>query len=401
MKTIYKFSLFSLVLVFFFSACQKDEVLNQKIEDNSKMYILDSENGQVIDGEYIVVFNEDAIGSLKSAVSYEAKKELVKNEIESLFNTKSLDFVKYIYAESVCGFSGKLNNDQLLQLEKDSKIDYIEKDRVIMLGKPSWVGGGDDPVGEQEIPWGITRVNGGVSGIGLTAWIIDSGIDLTHPDLNVDANRAFSAFSKGKDKSPNDGNGHGTHVSGTIAAVDNNQGVIGVAAGATVVPIKVLDSRGSGSYSGVIDGVDYVAANASAGDVANMSLGGPTSDALDQAIKNAASKGIIFCLAAGNESDDANNHSPARVNHNNVYTISAMDNNDSWASFSNYGNPPIDYCAPGVNIKSCWKNGGYNTISGTSMASPHAAGILLLGAAHNDGTVNGDPDNNSDPIIVH
>jgi len=118
-----------------------------------------------------------------------------------------------------------------------------------------------------------------------------------------------------------------------------------------------------------------------AGDVANMSLGRPTSDALDQAILNASQKGIIFALAAGNESDDANNHSPARVNGTNIYTISAMDDTDTWASFSNYGNPPIDYCAPGVDIKSTWKDGEYNTISGTSMASPHPAGVLLLGSA--------------------
>jgi subtilisin family serine protease len=264
------------------------------------------------------------------------------------------------------------------------------------LGKPPWAGGGT--ISNQEIPWGIERAGYG-DGTGKTTWILDSGIDLDHEDLNVNQNRAISAFTKGKDKSPDDGNGHGTHVAGTIADLDNDLGVLGVAAGATVVPVKVLDSRGSGSYSGVIEGIDYVAANVNNGDVANMSLGGPISDALDQAIINAASNGIIFCLDAGKESQGANNSLPARVNHKNVYTISEMDSNDNFAYSSNYANPPVDYCAPGVAIKSSWKDGGYNTIDGTSIASPHAAGVLLLGAAHTDSRINNDPDGNADPII--
>ena len=168
-----------------------------------------------------------------------------------------------------------------------------------------------------------------------------------------------------------------------------------------MVPVKVLSSRGSGSYSGVIAGVDHVGANGNAGDVANMSLGGPISQALDNAIITAAAAtGVQFVLAAGNESGDANNSSPARTNGNNIYTISASDINDNFAWFSNYGNPPIDFCAPGVSIESTWKGGGYNTISGTSMAAPHAAGVLLLGNPGNGGNVNGDPDGEPDSIIA-
>jgi PKD repeat protein len=190
-------------------------------------------------------------------------------------------------------------------------------------------------------------------------------------------------------------------VAGTVAAKNDGVGVIGVAAGAELVAIKVLDRRGSGSYDGVIAGIDYVANNGSPGDVANMSLGGPVSQALDDAVIAAAAGGIKFALAAGNESDDANNHSPARANHANIYTISAMGENDAWAYFSNYGNPPVDYCQPGVNIYSTYKNGGYTTMSGTSMASPHMAGLLLLENTKTDGTVNGDPDGNADPILVY
>lgn len=381
-----------------FTSCQKDEVINQAPEEIMEWDY--SDNGKIIEGQYIVVFHKEAITNLKSVVGYEEKKQMMKSEIQSLFPNKSLDIdaIKHIYVETFYGFAGKLTEDQLLQLRNNDKVDYIEEDKIIMLGKPPWAGGGDDGSTGQEVPWGISRVGLG-DGTGKTAWIIDTGIDLDHPDLNVDQNRAYSVFTKGKDASPDDGNGHGSHVAGTVAALDNDQGVVGVAAGATVVPVKVLNSRGSGTYSGVIEGIDYVAANAGNGDVANMSLGGPVSDALDQAVLAAAQSGVIFALAAGNESDDANNHSPARVNHNNIYTISAMDVNDDWAYFSNYANPPVDYCAPGVSIKSTWKGGGYKTISGTSMASPHAAGVLLLGAAHTDGYVNGDPDGDADAII--
>jgi subtilisin family serine protease len=132
-----------------------------------------------------------------------------------------------------------------------------------------------------------------------------------------------------------------------------------------------------------------------------MSLGGPISTALDDAILAAANKGVKFALAAGNESEDANNSSPAHINHANVYTVSAIDAADKFAYFSNFGNPPVDFAAPGVNIQSTWKGGGYNTISGTSMASPHVAGLLLLGAVRADGFAIGDPDNDPDPIAHH
>lgn len=131
-----------------------------------------------------------------------------------------------------------------------------------------------------------------------------------------------------------------------------------------------------------------------------MSLGGGVSATLDQAVVTAAQSGVKFALAAGNESDNANNHSPARANGPNVYTVSAFAVNDRWASYSNFGNPPIDYAEPGSSIPSTWKDGGYNTISGTSMATPHLAGILLAGAVRNGGNVQGDPDGNPDVIGV-
>jgi len=131
-----------------------------------------------------------------------------------------------------------------------------------------------------------------------------------------------------------------------------------------------------------------------------MSLGGGVSAALDSAVI-AASKNVKFALAAGNESDNANNHSPGRANGANIYTVSAFADGDKWASFSNYGNPPIDYAEPGVSILSTYKDGGYATLSGTSMATPHLAGLLLAGAVRSGGTVADDPDPNNDTIGVH
>ncbi len=281
------------------------------------------------------------------------------------------------------------------KLAANPRIAFIEQDQYVTVGKPSGKG---KPGKSQVIPWGITRIGGGVTYTGQgVAWVIDTGIDLDHPDLNVDVSRSANFVTKGKN-SPDDGNGHGTYVAGTIAAIDNSQDVVGVAAGATVISVRVLGNDGSGSYSQVIAGVDYVAANGSPGDVANMSLGSPISAALDQAVLDAASAGIKFSLAAGNESADANNSSPAHINGDNIYTVSAIDQSDIFASFSNYGNPPVDYAAPGVDILSTKKGGGTTTMSGTSMAAPHVAGLLLLGPVTQDGYAINDPDGYADPI---
>ena len=229
------------------------------------------------------------------------------------------------------------------------------------------------------------------------AIVIDSGVQADHPDLNVNA--ALGAnFSS--DSSSDDFSGHGTHVAGTIAAINNSIGVVGVAPGTEIVAVKVLNRRGSGTISGVIAGVDYAASIAQNGDVANMSLGGGFSQALNDAVVAAASTGLKFTLAAGNESTSATTKSPASANGANIYTISSFANGDVWSSFSNFGNPPVDFAEPGSSIYSTYKGGGYATLSGTSMAAPHAAGLLLLGAIRSGGTVSGDPDGNADTIGI-
>lgn len=389
----------AITATFLMSCNQDSQVQTQEAE------VIGASSSQAIPGQYIVVYKKDFIKSMDNGkLSYEKAQENMKSQTLKLMADSNIKGeVLNVYSKTLSGAAIKLNAEGVEALRKRKEVDYIEEDKFVTYAPPSWAGGGGGETTGQEIPYGITRVNGGVNYTGSNVvWVVDTGIDLDHEDLNVNASLGFNAFTSGKDgKSLDDGNGHGSHVAGTIAALNNDVGVVGVAAGATVVPVKVLDSRGSGSYSGVIAGVDHVGANGNAGDVANMSLGGPVSQAVDDAVKAASANGVNFVLAAGNDSDDANNHSPARVNGANIYTISAMDSSDNWASFSNFGNPPVDFAAPGVAIKSTWKDGGYNTISGTSMAAPHAAGVIFLGNFTTDGTVNGDPDGNADAIIVH
>lgn len=348
------------------------------------------QRGDKIENSYICVFNANTVS--RGNVRAEAVRSVNAGGGQ----------LKHVYSSALRGFAANMSAQGIENARNNnSNIAYCEQDQIVTTGPiradaPPGGGGSTQPA--QTTPWGITRVNGGAIGTFATAWVIDTGIDFTHPDLEVDTARSRTFL--GGNTTPADQHGHGTHVAGTIAAKANTIGVIGVAPGAKVVAVRVLDRRGSGSNSGVIAGVDYVAANGQSGDVANMSLGGGVSAALDTAVVNAAAGGVRFALAAGNESDNANNHSPARANGPNVYTVSSFAIGDKWSSFSNFGNPPIDYAEPGSSIKSTWLNGGYNTISGTSMATPHLAGLLLAGAVRDGGNVIGDPDGNPDVIGV-
>ncbi|MFT5164833.1 MAG: subtilisin family serine protease [Saprospiraceae bacterium] len=410
-----KFTTLSLFLLLTFSiviySCQKgtDEVSPTTLELTQEADLITYASSEVIEGHYIVVFKDDAFPTLQgrsiSTANYKTAKSDLEKEAKSLLETNRIAAkdIQHSYVKTIKGIALELTDTEVEQLRKDNRVDYIEQDQTVhvtMGGPPGGGGGGGDP--PQSTPWGVTRVGGAMDGTNAgTAWIIDSGIDLDHPDLNVDVSRSQSFLSGGGgSSSPDDQNGHGSHVAGTVAAIDNGIGVVGVAAGATVVAVRVLDRRGSGSISGVIAGVDYVGANAASGDAANMSLGGGVSTALDNAVVDASSA-CPFALAAGNESDDANNHSPARANGNNIYTVSSMTSTDNWSSFSNYGNPPVDFCAPGSSIYSTYKNGDYATLSGTSMAAPHVCGILLIGGITSDGTVIGDPDGDPDDIAHH
>ncbi|REE79973.1 peptidase inhibitor I9 [Lutibacter oceani] len=387
-----------IITIFLFTSCTDDDVRNDPLS------IIES--SAPIQDQYIVVLKSDYEGkTTRKKLGYDAEIKQLRKEIPSKFSELNIsnDQIKQTYGFALKGFTAVLNSNQLEKLRMDPRVKSIEQDYIISLGKPSGTpgggGGGTDPA--QETPWGINRIGGTTDGTGKTAWIIDSGIDSDHPDINVDVNRSRSYVTKGK-YSIEDGNGHGTHVAGTVAALNNNIGVVGVAAGATIVALRVLDSRGSGQFSWTISALDYIAANGSAGDAVNMSLGPQsryTDTAVDGAAEAVASLGIRIAIAAGNSSDDSLYYSPARVglNNSNIYTVASMTSSDSWSSFSNYGTP-VDVIAPGSSVKSTYKDGGYATLSGTSMASPHVCGLLLLGNVTTDGSVTRTGNSDSYPI---
>ena len=381
-------------------SCTNDDIQTQTEDIQVKTGV----TSEIIPGKYIVVYNAEGIKKAARIAAQSGKQVIAPENINQLTEQILLDAditlrtPEQTYSSALKGVAIELTENEADKLALSSSVKGVYPDMMVNFGLPEVTikaKPAPQPVA-QSTPWGITRTGGGVEVIGKTAWIIDTGIDMDHPDLNVDQTRGKNFISL--TSKPDDDNGHGTHCAGIVAARNNSLGVIGVAAGATVVPIKVLDRRGSGAYSGIIAGVDYVATNGKAGDAVNMSLGGPAYEPLDIAIQALAATGIKVAIAAGNESQSANNVSPARVNETNIFTISAMATGDLWATYSNYGNPPVDYCAPGSAIYSTYKGGGYATLSGTSMAAPHACGLLLLGDIKSDGTVSGDRDSTPDPI---
>jgi subtilisin family serine protease len=239
-------------------------------------------------------------------------------------------------------------------------------------------GGDAGSAGASNVPWGVSRVNAPAAwssgqGAGVKVAVIDTGIDCTHPDLKCD-------FSSGVDlldetSNPMDDNEHGTHVAGTIAGRGNGGGVLGVAPKATLIPVKVLDADGAGSLSDIVKGINW-ATNAGV-DVINMSLGGPAgSAALQRAVERALSAGVVVVAAAGNSGPNPNTVGfPG--GYPGVIAVAASDSNDQVASFSSRGDA-VAFIAPGVNIKSTVPGGGYKALSGTSMASPHVAGLAAL-----------------------
>ena len=344
---------------------------------------------------YVVEFANSSDNSTLSVAGSPAVNQLLN---DYNIDTKS---VKFIYTSVLNGFAAELSYDEMRKIANDRRVKLVEADVI-----QSSQGSDGATVQGQSTPWGISRVGGFTTATSNTgvAWVVDTGIDLDHPDLNVDVARSRSFVLTLPDKNtPDDLNGHGSHVAGIIAAKNNDFGVVGVCAGATVISVKILNQYGSGRSSQTIAGLDYVANNLVANkvNVVNMSFTGSISTTVDAAVRALAAKGAKIAIAAGNYLADVANYSPARVDAPNVYTISAYSSTSALASFSNYG-LSVDYSAPGVSIYSCNKNGGYTTKSGTSMASPHFAGLLLAdnGTTNWSGYITGDLDSAPDKISI-
>ncbi|HEY0602712.1 MAG TPA: S8 family peptidase [Herpetosiphonaceae bacterium] len=280
---------------------------------------------------------------------------------------------KYVYDAVLNGFAAKLNRGQLKALQNNPNVAYIEQDSEVSIDAT-----------QTGAPWNLDRIDQrnlpldgrytvGTTAANVTAYIIDTGIYTAHSQFGGRASVGYDALGG----NGQDCNGHGTHVGGTVGGI-----ISGVAKGVKLVVVRVLDCNGSGSWAGVIAGMNWVANNAVRPAVANMSLGGAANTSVDNAATNMVNRGIFTSVAAGNSAANACNYSPARAS--GVVTVAASDRTDTSASFTNYGSC-VEIYAPGVNITSTWLNGGTNTISGTSMAAPHVAGAGALYLAGNPG----------------
>src|SRR5688572_15161384 len=309
---------------------------------------------QRVENSYIVVLDEDATGPDADfgRASARAQEVLARTPAGRL---------THVYAFALVGFAAEMTEEEALALAQDPEVRLVEEDSVVELDAT-----------QTNAPWGLDRtdqrdrpLNGTygytTTGSGVNAYIIDTGIRRTHTQFGGRALAGFDALGG----STNDCNGHGTHVAGTVGG-----STYGIAKSVRLYAVRVLSCSGSGSTSGVIAGVDWVAQNHIKPAVANMSLGGGASSSLDTAVNNAINAGVTFAVAAGNSNANASNYSPARVSA--AITVGSTTSSDAKSSFSNYGSI-VDIFAPGSSITSAWRTSdtAINTISGTSMATPH------------------------------
>lgn len=315
-----------------------------------------------IPNRYIVVLEEWAVLTFQG----ESNVLAVAEELSIVYGGK----IDQVFRHAVNGYSVEMSEKQVEVLSRDPRVKYIEEDGMMYAiatqTNATW---GLDRVDQRDLPLNGTYTYN-ADGTGVRAYIIDTGIRASHNDFGGRVTSGYTAINDGR--GTDDCNGHGTHVAGTTGG-----SVYGVAKNVTLVPVRVLDCQGSGTTSGVIAGVDWVTANHVKPAVANMSLGGGVSSTLDTAVNNSTAAGVTYAVAAGNSNADACNYSPARAA--SAITVGATTSSDARASYSNFGSC-LDVFAPGSSITSAWytSNTATNTISGTSMASPHVAGVAAL-----------------------
>jgi len=309
---------------------------------------------------------------------------------------------RVVYGSALEGYAGKVPPGRVDALRSDPRVAYVEPDGIVHATTTqtgaTW---GLDRIDQRALPLSnsFTYTN---TGAGVTAYIIDTGIRFAHNDFGGRATSGYDAVDGG---SADDCNGHGTHVAGTVGG-----SAYGVAKGVSLVAVRVLNCSGSGTWSGVIAGINWVTGQHGPGApaVANMSLGGGASSSVDTAVRNSINDGVSYAIAAGNgnaggKGQNACNYSPARVAE--AMTIGATDRTDTKPRWSNYGSC-VDLFAPGVSITSAWytSNTATNTISGTSMATPHVAGVaaqyLQTNTAASPATVRSALYNNATPNVV-
>ncbi len=311
--------------------------------------------GAAIGDGYIVVFNRDVTDAPGLA------RRLVSAHGGDL---------RFTYRHAIKGFAAGLPAGAAQALERNPNVAFVVRDGIVTtMATQSPATWGLDRIDQRNLPLSNSYTYD-YTGNGVNVYIIDTGIRLTHSEFGGRAFTGFDAVTSGGTAS--DCNGHGTHVAGTVGG-----SVYGVAKSTRLYAVRVLNCQGSGTWSGVIAGVDWVTANRIKPAVANMSLGGGANSAVDQAVNNSVAAGVVYAVAAGNSNANACNYSPARAA--NAITVGATTSTDARASYSNYGNC-VNIFAPGSSITSAWhsSNTSTNTISGTSMASPHVAGVAAL-----------------------
>jgi subtilisin family serine protease len=280
--------------------------------------------------------------------------------------------VPHVYQHAMRGFAADLTPAQVSSLRSDPRVSTVEPDGVVQASSTqdgaTW---GLDRVDQRNLPLNKTYTYD-TTASSVTVYVIDTGVRATHQDLAGRVALGYTSINDGR--GTDDCNGHGTHVAGTVAST-----VHGVAKGVSIVPVRVLDCNGSGTWSGVIAGVDWITSRHTTGTpaVANMSLGGGASASLDKAVRNSVAKGVVYSVAAGNDNKDACNYSPARVAE--ALTVASTTSSDARSSFSNFGTC-VQLFAPGSSITSSWNSSDTSTrtLNGTSMAAPHVAGVAAL-----------------------